>query len=88
MTDPRIQEEQDWDKECQEAEVRVALMEARAQVILDNVQTADICELLEFARPFEMVIARALRDHDDVFLGTIIRRMVGLDWSRDKAEAE
>ena len=88
MVDPRIKEEQDWDREATEAEVRVEQMEARARVILDNVQPADICEIMDFARPYETLIATAYRDHDDVFLGNLMRRFVGMDWARDRAESE
>ena len=88
MTDPRIQEEQDWDKECQEAEVRVAQIEERAREILANVQPADIPEIMDYVLPYETVIASAFRDNDNAFLGNIIRRLAGMDWARDRAESD
>ena len=88
MTDPRIKEEQDWDKECQEAEVRVAQIEERARQILANIQRADIAELLDFMLPYETVLATAIRERNEAFLANIIFRLAGLDWARHQAESE
>ena len=49
---------------------------------LDNIRAADICELLEYLRPYEISFATALRKHEDSWLANIVRS-AGREWERD-----